>query len=217
MLSSQAFTEKLGPADRPHQATDTGNKGQYVYRVLRAYESPWNMRIPPNADISHAEMRVMLVTAIAHGNDEHETSLFLHTTTSLTKAIRLLQERKLLYSNWLTRWKKDCVEQRVDFDNKPEKYKWLSEDDNDNEYVRQAVKTSRRYVEKDSEVVYMRHPGDRNIEWWDEVQKQWRQFSEIPSAFQATARSQKLNRTPSEERRENVFGLLNPEKEALHS
>ena len=217
MLSSQAFTEKLGPAEAPYQAVEAGNGNQYVYRVLRAFESPWKMRIPPDVRLSHSEMRGMLVVAIAYGNEPGESSPFLHTTASLKKAIRIVQERKSLYSHWLTRWKKNCVEERVDFETSADKQKWLSENDSDSELLRQAVMTCRSYVQKDSEIVYMRHPGDSNIEWWDEVHKQWRKLSEIPSAFQATARSQKLNRTPSEERRENVFGLLNPEKEALHS
>ena len=171
MLSSQAFTEKLGPAEAPYQAIETGNGKQYVYRVLRAFESPWAMRIPPNVDLVHSEMPVMLVMAIAHGNEEHEQSPFLHTTASLKKAIRIVQERKSLYSNWLTRWKKNCVEERVDFETGADRQKWLSENDNDSELVRQAVMTCRGYVQKDSEIVYMRHPGDRNIEWWDEKQK----------------------------------------------
>ena len=217
MLSSQAFTEKLGPAEAPYHATETGDGKQFVYRVLRAGESPWRMRIPPMVDLEHKEMRALLVTEIAHGTEEQQHSPFLHTTASLKKAIRIVQERKSLYSHWLTRWKKNCVEERVDFETSADKQKWLSEDDNDSEFMRQAVMTCRSYVQTDSEIVYMRHPGDSNIEWWDEVQKQWRKFSEIPSAFQATARSQKSNRTPSEERRENVFGFLNTEKEALHS
>ena len=171
MLSSQAFTEKLGPAEAPYHATETGDGKQFVYRVLRYGESPWRMRIPPMVDLVHSEMRALLVTAIAHGNDEQEQSLFLHTTASLTKAIRIRQERRSLYSNWLTRWKKNCVEERVDFETKADKLKWLSENDNDSELVRQAVMICRSYVQKDSEIVYLRHPGNNNIEWWEKIDK----------------------------------------------
>ena len=172
MLSSQAFTQKLGPAEAPYQATETGNGKQFVYRVLRAGESPWRMRIPPMVDLEHKEMRALLVTEIAHGTEEQEQSPFLHTTASLKKAIRIKQERGSLYSNWLTRWKRNCVEELVDFETKADRQKWLYENDNDSELVRQAVMTCRSYVQTDSEIVYMRHPGDRSIEWWDEVKKQ---------------------------------------------
>ena len=216
MLSSQAFEWENGPAEAPYQATEEGDGKSYVYRVLRRYENPWEMREPPDTDIADDEFRALLVTAIAHGNDLQGASPFLHTTANLSKAIRIVQERRPLYSNWLCRWKKTCTEHRIDFCDKKDQQKWLSEHDDDNELIRDAVKSCRSYVQKYAEVVYLRHLGDANVTWWDEFHKKWRKLSDVPQSFQTTAKSQNPKRTPSEESRDVNFAILQPD-EAWHS
>ena len=114
--SSQAFDEDIGPEHAPYRATVSNDT--FVYRVLRKGENPWRMRVPPDIQLEYAELRTLLVTAIAHGNNPEQASDFLHATGSLTQAIRIKQERRYLYSNWLVRWRRDSVDDRIDFETK---------------------------------------------------------------------------------------------------
>jgi hypothetical protein len=163
------------------------------------------MRTPPDFKLSQAELRVLVVLAVAHGNQPGMESSFLHSTGSLTKCVKIRTERRHLYSNWLVRWPRECVDERIDFDRKKDKYKWLQHEDPDSSLVEECLKICRSYVQKDSEVVYLRHPGMNNIQWWDEPNATWRKATDIPNSFVHAATSQKWVRTVSEERRDRKY------------
>ena len=65
--------------------------------------SPWNLRAPPDfSDISRKGIRALMLEAVAIGNTK--TSPFLHGTLSLPRALKIMEERRYLYTSWLVRW-----------------------------------------------------------------------------------------------------------------
>ena len=67
-----------------------------------------DLRQPPDefAALTRKELRALLVTGIARGNDPKLPSRCLHASSSMKAIRRLLGERPWLYSNWLVRWPK---------------------------------------------------------------------------------------------------------------
>ena len=98
----------MGPKRAPLNATECKDaKGAFVYRLCRIGETPWTLRQPQDlSNASFSELRALLVSAIAMGNQQAHTSVFLHSTSSLGKIQKILDERRSLYTNWLVRWPK---------------------------------------------------------------------------------------------------------------
>ena len=149
----------------------------FVYRSLRRFETPFQMRKPviPKA-LTHLELRALLLPAVAYGNDKKRTSLFLHCTVSVKKAKAIMEERRHLYSNWLVRFPKDsaahltlsCFATQQDY---------LKEEDTDTAFLELALAHVRKYSTKDKECVYTELPPEEVIEWWNEAEQEWSNVS----------------------------------------
>ena len=109
-----------GPQESPSSVI--AEDGDWAYRLCPNGEDPWNLRVPPAhiADLSRKQLRAMLLSAVACGNDPQMPSPFVHASSSL-KAVRgILGERRWRYSNWLTRFPKSCTGgNMIDFGDKP--------------------------------------------------------------------------------------------------
>ena len=81
--------------------------GEWMYRVLREYETPLEMRRPAShlQELSHEQLRPFALQWVGKGNKSQTTSEALHATTSLAKAKNIHSERRTLYSNVLCRWR----------------------------------------------------------------------------------------------------------------
>ena len=165
----------MGPQKTPQEATENkAEKDRYCYRICRRGETPWTLRQPPDlTGASFAEKRSLMATGIAMGNET--PSSFLHATTSLTKVMLVFGERRTLYSHWLVRWPKDIpgVECANFADKAADRQRWLSEVDGDTALIERCIKTARSYVQKDKEIVFLQHPGQSNVGWWDADTKTW--------------------------------------------
>ena len=165
----------MGPKETPTAAVSTQVKGgpAWSYRICRRGENPWQLRDPPvMADLEFAEMRALLLSAVAKGNDPRSPSPFLHATSVLRKALWIFGERRELYSHWLVRFpksRKGCI----DFEDAAMRGKWFSEHNNDTSLLEEYVQKCRAYTEKDSELVYLIRPNLEDIQWWDESTKEW--------------------------------------------
>ena len=189
-----------GPHDPPYSATEDQHHAchkKFVYRVCRKGETPWSLRQPPASILSMGEdaIRALMLQAVATGNQKD--SCFLHSTSSLKKVILLSQERRHLYCNWLVRWPRKSTGAKVaDFDEAVDRHKWLSESQDDSRMLQEWLRTCRSYVLKDSEQVWMQHPGTDNVEWWDQKNRMWKTLKERPlmsvkkEAISSTAKSQ---------------------------
>ena len=167
-----------GPAEQPSKVLqapkDTDVKKDY--RICRVSENPWQLRDPPVlADLSFAEMRLLVLTSIANGNAAGKQSPFLHATSSLKRCVWIQRERNDLYSHWLVRWRRDAVpkEMVIDFTQFAVRQKWLQEQDDDSALVRKYCDLAYNYTAKDSELLYLARPDLGDIEWWDEEGNQW--------------------------------------------
>ena len=173
-LTNQALGER-GPQESPSNAT--AQFGEWAYRVCRMGESPWELRKPPEHihDLTRPQLRGMILSAVAKGNDPQMPSPFLHASTSIAVIRQLLGERRWLYSNWLVRWPKDCVgPARVDFQCKTE-WGWVLEEwDTDTDYLQECLQKARGYATKDRELVYLTSIPVKEIDWWCERTNQWR-------------------------------------------
>lgn len=181
-------------ADKP---TTSG----YAYRCLRRYETPWIMREPQLPQLSHQEMRALLLPGVAMGNSKQHTSPFLHCTTDVLKARAIRMERAHLYSNWLVRWPKNCA-RHIDLSDKQSQRAYLEEDTNDSAFLDQCLREVRSYSLKDKELVYLERPQEADVEWWNESTKSWRpveegrQWQAARLGFRAAATSQAPNEPP---------------------
>jgi len=176
----------MGPKHAPLNATECKDaKGAFVYRLCRIGETPWTLRQPQDlSNASFSELRALLVSAIAMGNQQAHTSVFLHSTSSLGKIQKILDERRSLYTNWLVRWPMHLKNvDKADFETRGDRLKWLSEEMTDSKLLDNCVQTARGYVDKDSEVVFFQHPGQRNVEWWNEEERLWMASSEMSTNF----------------------------------
>ena len=152
-------------------------EGKFAYRVCRKGEDPWNLRRPALQHLDFSEKRQALIVAIALGNSLDKTSPFLYSTKSLKKALKIVNERKHRYINWLVRW--PLVMEGVDsadFSIGNDKAKWLNHFSTDSGSMASLVSTARGYVTADAEVVFFDHTGQRNVEYWDEIARLWRDF-----------------------------------------
>ena len=173
--------------DAPQQATETpplkGTRG-WCYRLCRkGTETPCTLR--PTVDLtglSFAEKRALLISACATGNEQ--PSPFLHTTSSLSRSMLMFGERRRLYSNWLVRWplgEASLKDVEIDFTLQSSKI-WLNDENGDTDLMMDHLQFCRRFVEKDSEVVFMARPASDLVEWWDCVKRKWTSLKEKPSA-----------------------------------
>ena len=122
-------------------------------------------------DLPFDQMRALILSAVATGNDSRSPSPFLHASRSLKKTLWIFGERRSLYSHWLVRFPKtkDCI----DFEEGAQRRRWFSEENSDTSLLADYVRKCRSYTEKDSELVYMRRPDLEDVEWWDELTKTW--------------------------------------------
>ena len=81
-LTNQALGER-GPQHSP--ASATAQFGEWAYRACRMGENPWQLRAPPDhiSDLSRKQLRAMVLSAVAKGNDPHMPSPFLHASSRL--------------------------------------------------------------------------------------------------------------------------------------
>jgi hypothetical protein len=162
----------MGPESTPTCAK-TATSQNLSYRICRKGENPWQLRDPAVTEhLPRAEMRALLLSAVAIGNNPKRPSPFLHATRVLRKALSIFGERRQLYSHWLVRWPYSA-EDSIDFENIGMRNKWFGEDDSDSSLLQEYRHKCLSYTEKDSEQVYLRRPALENIEWWDEDSKSW--------------------------------------------
>ena len=142
---------------------------QWVYRVLRRNELPWDLRTPPDLSaMSTEEIRGVLLPACAFGNSEGKTSPLLHTTTSLVKAARIFSERSAPYSSFIVRWLKlGCNRRFADLATEAGRKHWLEYRDNDTDLQRVMVDRIVAYAQKDKEVVFLEKPDYKDVDVWD--------------------------------------------------
>ena len=163
----------MGPESPPYGADRPKSKGQpFVYRSLRRFETPWQMRKPEIPKMTHLELRAILLPAVAYGNDKRRTSPFLHCTVSVAKAKAIMEERRQLYSNWLVRFPANCAA-HIDLSNIEAQRKFLNEEPTDTTFLELALKEVRNYPTKDKECVYLELPPISEIEWWNEAEGEW--------------------------------------------
>ena len=154
-LTNQALGER-GPQESPSSVI--AEDGDWAYRLCPNGEDPWNLRVPPEhiADLDRKQLRAMVISAVACGNDPQMPSPFVHASSSL-KAVRgILEERRWRYSNWLTRFPKSCTGgNMIDFGDKPA-WGWvLDEWDGDTDFLHECLQKARGYTDKDRELVYL--------------------------------------------------------------
>ena len=117
-------------------------------------------------------IRVLMLESVACGNTKD--SPFLHGTLGLPRVLKIIEERRHIYTNWLVRWpldeKGDAV---INLSNREHQQAWLREEDGDTDLVMEWVAYCRKYAAKDQEVVQLRKPDWRKTQWWDEEVKAW--------------------------------------------
>jgi len=145
-------------------------------------ENPWNLRKVPShvLELTPKQLRGMVLSAVAMGNDPQHPSPFLHATDSIAVIRKLLGERRWLYSNWLVRWRQDCGGKpgHINFQDDKE-WGWiLADSDDDTDLLQECVQKARGYVAKDRELVYLTSIPLKDIDWWCEETKQWQSAEE---------------------------------------
>ena len=103
-----------------------------------------------------------MLEAVAIGNTK--TSPFLHGTLSLPRALKIMEERRYLYTNWLVRWPLSEQDAIINLSNRDAQHAWLSEEDGDTDLLLEWVRFCRKFCTKDQEVVQTKRPA------WQQVQ-----------------------------------------------
>ena len=121
-------------------------------------ETPWTLRSPPDFSmLDRRGIRVLMLESVACGNTQE--SPFLHGTLGLPRVLKIIEERRHIYTNWLVRWpldeKGDAV---INLSNREHQQAWLQEEDGDTDLVMEWVAHCRKYAAKDQEVVQLRKP-----------------------------------------------------------
>ena len=172
--TKQVLAER-GPPCSPASAIE--QFGDWAYRACRMGENPWNLRKVPShvLELTPKQLRGMVLSAVAMGNDPQHPSPLLHATDSIAVIIKMLGERRWLYSNWLVRWPQDCGGKpgHIDFQDHKRGGWILAESDDDTDLLRECVQKARGYVAKDRELVYLTSIPLKEIDWWCEETKQW--------------------------------------------
>lgn len=110
--------------------------------------------------------------AVAFGNSKD--SLLLHGTLALNRVLKIMGERRHLYTNWLVRWDLDVNRDSViDLSNLDAQQEWLRDEDGDTDLVIEWLQWCRKFATKDAEVVQLRKPPWQHVQWWDEDTKTW--------------------------------------------
>ena len=177
--TKQVLAER-GPPASPASAIE--QFGDWAYRACRMGETPWNLRKVPShvLELTRKQLRGMVLSAVAMGNDPQHPSPFLHATDSIAVIRKLLGERRWLYSNWLVRWRQDCGGKpaHINFQDDKE-WGWiLADSDDDTDLLQECVQKARGYVAKDRELVYLTSIPLKDIDWWCEETKQWQSAEE---------------------------------------
>ena len=177
--TKQVLAER-GPPCSPSSAIE--QYGDWAYRACRMGENPWNLRKVPShvLELTPKQLRGCVLSAVAMGNDRQHTSPLLHATTSIAVIIKMLGERRWLYSNWLVRWPQDCGGKpaHIDFQDYKRGGWILADSDDDTDLLQECVQKARGYVAKDRELVYLTSIPLKDIDWWCEETKQWQSAEE---------------------------------------
>ena len=176
----------MGPPGPPYHATAPTKLGDIVvYRALRLYERPWELRkVDIPQVMSDQELRALLLPAVAFGNSAGKESPFLHCTMTVVKALAIMSERRQLYSNWLVRWPIDAAA-HIKLSHLAAQRKYLFEDPNDSEFLASCLGEVRAYSLKDKEVVVTENPPEESVQWWDEQDRKWRSVAEARAWYDA--------------------------------
>ena len=115
-------------------------------------ENPWKLQKVPShvLELTPKQLRGMVLSAVAMGNDPQHTSPLLHATDSIAVIIKMLGERRWLYSNWLVRWHRGCGGKPacIDFRDHTE-WGWiLVESVDDTDFLRECLQKARGYATK---------------------------------------------------------------------
>ena len=139
----------------------------YFYRALRRNEDAKSMRQPDHdrlASLCHQDLRREVLLAIATGNKT--PSPFLHVTTDLNVARRIMQERASLYNGMVVRFPTSAIsaQHTICICSDKARKQFLNQNDGDSEEVISHLYMARKFTQKDKEVLLLKRPSQELIE-----------------------------------------------------
>ena len=122
------------------------------------------------------DLRLALIPAIAYGNREDRRSPFLHGTTKLSVARRIMLERGHMYSQVLVRWPLDAVPPKLCLEfGVPSKRRsqLITDTVDDPKHFEEALVRCRVFLVKDCEVVLLQAPSLDVVQVYDADNDSW--------------------------------------------